>query len=205
MANTYTTNLNLIKPEVGADTDQWGTHLNSDLDDLDAIFKGDGTGTAVGLNVSGGKVLKVDGARIMSGPTFMAIQSSDQNVTTSTYTKVTLGTELFDPDSTFSSSRFTPTVAGYYQINGIVRGLSASTNVTSVIAAIYKNGTAYAQAFNTSAGTSGLQQSVSTVVYLNGSTDYIELYGYINGTSPYFDYQANGNCCQLSGCFLRAA
>ena len=55
MANTFTTNLNLTKPEVGADTDAWGGHLNSDLDTLDAIF-GNGNGTAVGLNTVGKNV-----------------------------------------------------------------------------------------------------------------------------------------------------
>lgn len=60
MANTYTTNLNLTKPEVGADTDAWGGHLNSDLDTLDAIFKPDGTGTAVGINHTGKSVAVTD-------------------------------------------------------------------------------------------------------------------------------------------------
>ena len=50
MANTFTTNLNLTKPEVGADTDAWGGHLNTDLDTLDGIFAAAGTGTAVGIN-----------------------------------------------------------------------------------------------------------------------------------------------------------
>ena len=52
MANSYTTNLNLTKPEVGADTDAWGGHLNTDLDTIDAIFA-NGSGTAVGLNTVG--------------------------------------------------------------------------------------------------------------------------------------------------------
>lgn len=38
MANSFTTNLNLEKPEVGADSNLWGGHLNSDLDILDSIF-----------------------------------------------------------------------------------------------------------------------------------------------------------------------
>ena len=50
MANSNTTYLNLIKPEVGADTDQWGGHINSDLDTLDAILGGV---TAVNLNTVG--------------------------------------------------------------------------------------------------------------------------------------------------------
>lgn len=61
MADTYTTNLNLTKPEPGAAEDTWGISLNADLDALDAIFKSDGTGTSIGLSVGAGKTLSVAG------------------------------------------------------------------------------------------------------------------------------------------------
>ena len=67
MANTYTGNLNLTKPEVGADTNAWGGHLNTDLDALDAIFAAGGNGTSVGLNVGTGKALTLAGTGSVSG------------------------------------------------------------------------------------------------------------------------------------------
>jgi len=78
MANTYTPTYNLLKPEVGADTNAWGTHLNNDLDVIDAnmvsriLTSAQTLAGAInlpsnGLNVGSGQLRVTGGNVTMSG------------------------------------------------------------------------------------------------------------------------------------------
>lgn len=111
----------------------------------------------------------------VDGPAFSAYQSSTQAIANNTWTKYTPQTEEFDTANCFdnaSNYRFQPNVAGYYQLTGNVSFNSVNGEV---LCGIYKNGTAvkYGSDFST---TAIWMCQVMAVVYLNGSTDYVELY-----------------------------
>ena len=62
-----TANLGIAKPTVGGSLNTWGDTTNAAFDSLDAVFKADGTGTSVGLNVGSGKTADVAGTLNVTG------------------------------------------------------------------------------------------------------------------------------------------
>jgi hypothetical protein len=159
--------------------------------------------TASNLTIT---VPAVTGTMNLVGPAFSVYRNSAQSIANSTYTKIQLDTENFDTANCFDSTtnyRFTPTVAGYYQINGIVSMSGNTTGITG--SAIYKNGTLYC---NGSIAPNnvllGGNSGVSSVIYMNGSTDYVELYVW-QGSGGSLNTQSGNAYVQFSGSLVRVA
>ena len=172
--------------------------LTQQADNSGVLQLASGTGNLV-------TVPSVTGTAMVSGnmPAFSAYKSGNQNLSSSNWTKVTYDTEEYDTNNNFASSRFTPTVAGYYQINaGVYTAGSSNANTNRI--AIYKNGTLYKHGnwfvLSSNAYTQGIA-TVSILVNFNGSTDYAEVYCYQNSGSS----QNTGNSNTTYGCYFQAS
>ena len=145
--------------------------------------------TASGSTIEqdGSTILTVDGSGNITPsnqlypkvPAFSAYGSSSQTLSSATWTKIQMGTEEFDTTNDFDNAtnyRFTPSVAGYYQVNGQIQ---PNASYTGGAISLYKNGSSFKYGnYDTNNAYGG--QVLSTLVYLNGSTDYIELYSYFS-------------------------
>lgn len=125
----------------------------------------------------------VTGTAMVSGnmPAFSAYLSTSPSIANATFTKIPVNTEEFDTNNCYDSTtnyRFTPTVAGYYQVSGSINIGAPSTGVC--LLSIYKNGSSFklGSQIPFTATANYIISNVCALIYFNGSTDYVELYGY---------------------------
>ena len=135
----------------------------------------------------------------MNGPAFRAYLSSNQSISSNVGTVVQLDTETFDTDSCYDTStyRFTPTVAGYYFAYFQARWTVPVSQQCAFQIAIRKNGAQVSGGqhdMNAGSNTDAFTLNRSMLVYMNGTTDYMDFlaYQYIY-TSPQSRDVINGS------------
>jgi len=140
-------------------------------------------------------------------PAFRVYRNAAQAVSASTWTKVQFNDstgEGFDTEGWFDTTtnyRYQPLIAGYYAFSGVVQMLGSHTQIAVYG---YKNGvqTVYG---NNLAVAGYILAFPTAILYMNGSTDYFELYGFVSASGGSFNGQASGISTSLSGHLVRAA
>ena len=164
-------------------------------------------------DTSASALRKMTRANFVSGiggantPAFEATKNAVQyGVTLNSDVKITYETEIFDTAGNYASSRFTPTTAGKYFVycNQRIITQNNSTLVRTILK-LYKNGSQYQNVmsdFNLSTNyLRATANHVSAVVDMNGSSDYLEIYGYIENSDT---ATTNTGFHQSNGCVFGA-
>lgn len=114
------------------------------------------------------------------GSAFSVYSSVTTVIPATTLTKLSFQTAEFDTNSFFNlgTSVFQPTIPGYYHLNWHL-GIESGSPVY-ILAMLYKNGSRWKDGnFNSQPVIGGGGASMgSSIVFLNGSTDFLEVYGY---------------------------
>ena len=151
------------------------------------------SGTSLEIGSSGDTITIPSGSSLtvpnggLSGqnyPAFEAFLNANQSISDSTATKVQFNSKRFDTDTCYDNStdyRFTPTVAGRYYLYANVVFQLDDYQIYQGVIYFYKNGSNYCS-FGTVDGagsTFGVPISTSAIIDMNGTTDYIEVFGQI--------------------------
>lgn len=144
----------------------------------------------------------------LDGPAFAAMLTADTVVTTTSASALTLGTKLFDTNNCYNvaNGRFTPNVAGYYQINfNALFNFSAGGGQNMHVSLIKNGGELIRGGQHVPSGSteSYWNSTGSTLVQMNGTTDYL----YIAQTNSASGGTVTvlGNYTQFSGHLARRA
>ena len=139
-----------------------------------------------------GTVSRVGGTNT---PAFLANLSSAQAPGDGATTKIQINNEIYDTANAYDNStnyRFTPQTAGKYLFYASLEmqsGTSGSHNITACYTYFYKNGGEYARFRHDPASDEFATHCSGTITaIMNGSSDYMEVYTYLDtvgGETPY--------------------
>lgn len=184
-----------------------GTRTSSTVLARTTVLSSSNAGAAVSFTAAPVVFSTVPAAALIAAaaPAFRAYLAADQSGLTSTVpTKLNCNTEEFDTNNCYDNAtnyRFTPNVPGYYMLTFMIDALGA-TMTSGAYAEFRKNGSGIG--FGSYGLTStGLEQILvcSRLVYMNGTTDYAEVFATLIGTS--LKMQGGSNRSSFSGHFVR--
>ena len=149
-----------------------------------------------------------------NGPAFSAYQSSVQNLTSSTFIVTQYQTKEFDTLTAFNNTAstatlnglsvpayaFMPNIAGYYQISGAVYVNVAVSGTAGIIGSIGRNGSEFKRGTALNYAGNGI---CSSLIYLNGTTDYVQFYVYQTYGTP--QTTSGQSLTWFSGALVRSA
>jgi hypothetical protein len=165
---------------------------------------GSGPTTAVTIDTSGNAKITTDvyvngTAKLSRNPLVVANNTSGQTFSAGTTTTVAFQNVSVDTNTCFSSNTFTPNVAGYYLIYAQI---SPTANTSQEITlGLSKNGSGITRLARNSGNASYTSYFGGTsIVYLNGSTDYITITVFAQGT-----FTSEATYTTFSATFVRNA
>ena len=140
--------------------------------------------TTLNLPASSGTVLTDASTTVVpkGTPAFNAYASSILSLANNTYTKVPVNTEEFDTNNCYDTTlyRFTPNIAGYYNVFAVGGVYPSGATTAAYVAHIYKNGTSFFSMTFSSSNGPAVSANINQLIYMNGSSDYLEFYLYQN-------------------------
>ena len=133
-------------------------------------------------------------------PAFEAYVGTIQTgLSSGAWTKIAANTEVYDTDSNYDTSnyRFTPTTAGKYLVYvNVSEGSASDYQMWGAHMAIYKNGSIvkmHSNNFNPSYDHNEASLFLSSVIDMNGSSDYVEGYARVyTGSGNWNIFTENG-------------
>jgi len=134
-------------------------------------------------------------------PSFSAYRSgtNQSGISTGVFTKLQYQTEVYDTTNAYDNAtnyRYTPQKAGKYLVVGAAQ--VTTSGLTNGVVSIYKNGTVYKYGVQPVMQSTGGTLHVAAIVDMNGTTDYIELYVFMQGTTLAVSFTQSGSYFQAS-------
>ncbi len=164
----------------------WG-YLGSAASYLPNLHVGNGISTTniTATTINGISITSLGGSASPTNvPAFRVHKNgTNQTLTTSTDQLLTWNTKQIDTYDNFNTStgRFTPTLAGHYLIQLSI-GCNNLANTNACVSIIRKNGTPYAIG-STRSPNFDVVTNASAIIYMNGTTDYLDANGYSEATN----------------------